>query len=363
MIENKNPIPIKNLFYMLCYAWNVLSIKDDILVGTDNYNDAYNLLARVFSYGIGKLIRSGFHRSYIQKEEDLSTLKGKINIQESINRLSIKNNSLVCNYDEYSTNDIFNQILNYTITNLLKNPDVDKSIKSDLKKQKVFFVGIDEIAPTKSNRKKLVFNRNNVTYKLLISIAIMLYDNTTINEEDGKQTFKDFFREEHMHRVFELFILNFYTMHLPKKEYKVHAPKINWHIDEEMNEWDTLFDVDNSIGDRRTDIVVENKIKNVQFIIDAKYYKEMLVKSYKNEDVLTYRTNHLNQVRGYIIDSDFSGKKVGSLIYPSIKPDSAFEKGKIVKIMGSPIIFKTINLNTEWKNIEQDLLSFVHKVV
>ena len=32
MSEQKNPIPIKNLFYMLCYAWDVLAIKDDINV-------------------------------------------------------------------------------------------------------------------------------------------------------------------------------------------------------------------------------------------------------------------------------------------------------------------------------------------
>ena len=121
MSENKTTIPIKNLFYMLCYAWNVLSIKDEILVSSDDYGDAYNLLGRVFSYGIGKLIRSGFHRSYIQKEEELSTLRGKINVQESINRLSFQRRQLTCNYDEYSTNDIFNQILNYTIAALLRN--------------------------------------------------------------------------------------------------------------------------------------------------------------------------------------------------------------------------------------------------
>ena len=28
----KDPIPIQNLFYMLCYAWNVLSIKDAIRI-------------------------------------------------------------------------------------------------------------------------------------------------------------------------------------------------------------------------------------------------------------------------------------------------------------------------------------------
>lgn len=96
MSEKRNPIPIKNLFYMLCYAWNVLSIKDEILVGTDDYDDAYNILGRVFSFGIGKLIRSGFHRSYIQRKEERSILRGKVNVQESINRLSAQRKMLIC---------------------------------------------------------------------------------------------------------------------------------------------------------------------------------------------------------------------------------------------------------------------------
>ena len=62
MSSQKSPIPIKNLFYMLCYAWNVLAVKDDVRkVCGDDYDDAYNLLARIFSHGIDKLIRSGFY--------------------------------------------------------------------------------------------------------------------------------------------------------------------------------------------------------------------------------------------------------------------------------------------------------------
>ena len=49
MDRHDTPIPIKNLFYMLCYAWNVLAISDDISVGSDDYDDAYNLLASLFS--------------------------------------------------------------------------------------------------------------------------------------------------------------------------------------------------------------------------------------------------------------------------------------------------------------------------
>ncbi len=140
---------------MLCYAWNILSIKDDIKVDTDDYDNAYDLLARVFSFGIGKLIRSGFHRSYIEKTEELSTLRGKSSVLDSIEMMSMQRKRLMCTYDEYSQNDLFNQILNYTIASLLKNPEVSKDTKVTLKKQKVFFYGIDEKPPTKENRQKM----------------------------------------------------------------------------------------------------------------------------------------------------------------------------------------------------------------
>lgn len=361
MSEQNTPIPIKNLFYVLCYAWNVLAVMDDVKVGSDDFDDAYNLLSRVFSYGVGKIIRSGFHRSYVETSEELSTLRGKISIQESINALSMQRKKLICSYDEYSANDIFNQILKYTIDSLLKSPNVSSITKKELKKQDAFFSGIEARAPTKENRQKLVFNRNNVTYKLLINIAVMLYDNTVVNEEDGQNTFKDFFRQEQMHKVFELFILNFYRLHLDKKIYKVHAPKINWHITENAAEiWGGAFDVDTDPGDRRTDIVVENNRLNLQMIFDAKYYKNTFVTAYMNPDEQRIRTGHLNQVRGYLIDSDFAGNKVGALLYPMVNDD--LKRGTVHPIAGTPIIIKTINLNSEWRDIEQDMLDFILRI-
>jgi 5-methylcytosine-specific restriction enzyme subunit McrC len=361
MAENSAIIPIKNLFYMLCYAWNVLAVMDDVKVGTDDFDDAYNLLSRVFSFGIGKLIRSGFHRSYIEQTEELSTLRGKIQVQQSIIQLSQQRKSLICTYDEYSSDDIFNQILKYTMDSLLSNPNVSMTTKQQLKEQSFFFANISSNAPTKENRQKLVFNRNNLTYKLLINIAVMLHENTIVNEDTGQNTFKDFFRHEHMHKVFEMFILNFYALHLDKKEYRVHAPKINWHMEQDAADtWGEMFDVDDNPGDRRTDIVIENKKMNLQLIFDAKYYKKTFVGAYMNPNDLRARTAHLNQLRSYLIDSDYSGNKVGALLYPMVNND--LNRGKVFPIEGTTIIIKTINLNTDWKNIEQDLLDFVKKI-
>lgn len=360
MSGSKSPIPIRNLFYMLCYAWNVLAVADDIKVGSDDFEDAYNLLSRVFSYGIGKLIRSGFHRSYIENTEELSTLRGKIEVQESMSRLTAQRKKLICTYDEYSTNDLFNQILKYTMESIIRNPNVDAVTKKNLKKQIVFFEGIDAVPPTKTNRQKLIFNRNNVTYKLLINIAVMLYDNTMVSDEDGSSTFKDFFREEQMHKVFELFILNFYKINLDRSKYRVHAPKINWHLEEDATDiWGDYFMVAGSPGDRRTDIVLENKELDLQLIFDAKYYKNTFVNAYMNSEDEHVRAGHLNQLRGYLLDSDFKGGKMGALIYPMVNND--LSQGVLYPIMRSNILVKTINLNTDWRTIEGDLIEFVHK--
>jgi 5-methylcytosine-specific restriction enzyme subunit McrC len=361
-MENKKlPIPIKNIFYMLCYAWNVLSIKNDIMVGTDNFDDAYNLLARIFAHGNAKLIKSGFHRSYIEQNDDLGTVRGKINLKENFKNMLTRNGLCNCNYDEYSTNDVFNRIIKYTMNSLIRNKFVNKETKQTLKKQLLFFADIEESAPTKENMSKIVFNRNNTIYRLLINVALMIHENTIVNEESGKNAFKDFFREEQMQKVFELFILNFYDVNLDKTTYKVHAPKINWHIEENAKDtWDGIFDVATTLTDRRTDIVVENKKLKTQFIMDAKYYQKTFVEAYMSPTDERVRTTHLNQIRGYIIDSEYEGEKFGALLYPMTNND--IKKGTIFPIQGSNVIVKTLNLNDDWSEIEKDLIEFVHKV-
>jgi len=361
MSVKKSVIPINNLFYMLCYAWNLLSIKDTIKVDRDEFKDAYSLLARIFSHGVAKLIKSGFYKTYIENQDELSAIKGKINIQQSLTPRNTINKKLVCEFDDYSVDNHFNQILHFTIILLLKNPEVDNKIKGALRKQRIYFRDVGQIAPEKNVIRQLRFDRNNTIYKMLISVAVLIYENTMVNEEDGSTMFKDFFREEQMQKVFEMFILNFYAVNLDSSVYHVHAPKIKWHIDEDADEkWGSVFDVVENPGDRRTDIVVENNEIHLQCIIDAKFYQTTFVSAYMNAGDCRLRTGHLNQVRGYILDSEYTGHKVGALIYPMVNDD--LSKGQANSIQGANIIAKTINLADSWQNIEKDLIEFLHKL-
>ena len=85
-----------------------------------------------------------------------------------------------------------------------------------------------------------------------------------------------------------------------------------------------------------------------------------MLKKYYSENELTYRASHVNQVRGYMIDSDYNWKKYGALLYPAL--NIKFSKGKIIRITGTPIIIKTIDLNRDWKDLKADLLNFINKI-
>ena len=162
---SKETIPIKNLFYMLCYAWNVLSIKDSINVSSENIKDSYNLLGRIFSYCVGKLIRQGFHRCYITTEDELATLKGKVLLSNTINKSSMVKKKLCCQFDEFTANNLFNQIVKYTLSSLIKNPTIDNSIKKDIKSK----LSILQIS-VKQNRIKIIYKNYDL-------IEIILYTN------------------------------------------------------------------------------------------------------------------------------------------------------------------------------------------
>lgn len=354
-------IPIKNIFIMLCYAWNVLAVKDTVKLEEERFTDVYNLLGRLLVFGTTKVIRQGINKSFVDQSETMTTVRGKLDLNETLKLRMRHQMRCSCNFEDFSKNNSFNQIVKYTLISSIHNETMNPSLKKDIKSLLVYFGDIDCLVPTKEVISQLRFNRNNQYYKMLISICVMLYKSTIVNEQTGKNTFKDFFREEEMQRVYELFILNFYAANLPKRRYTVHAPKIKWHLDNDRFAWETAFEVETSPGDRRTDIVVENRELNYQFIIDAKYYHNMLVKKYHSEDATAYRTSHINQIRGYILDSVFPGEKCGALLYPTVYSDR-YDKGTMIPLEDAPIIMKTLNLNKPWQDIEADLLGLIHNI-
>lgn len=347
---NESPkIPIKNIYYMLCYAWNVLEQSDNVLLGSEKFDNIYNLFARIYINGTSSLIKRGFNRYYIQKNREISTLKGKINISDSIKTQSFHHGSMVCQFDEFSKNIKLNQIIKTTINILIKSPQLDADLKSKLLKIRVHFSDIEDIRLSKELFYSLRYNRNNNHYRMLINISELIYQGLITNEEHDEFSFSDFVRDNQMARLYEKFVLNFYKTHLDEAIYNVHAPKIKWNLDEEISDKELSL-----LPEMRTDIVIENKVRNTQLIIDTKYYAQTLVSS-NWADIEKIRTAHLFQILAYVNNSNFLGEIKGILLYPTVEK----EINANYPILGKSIGIRTLNLNSEWEDISDRLLSFL----
>jgi len=342
-------IPVKNIYYMLCYAWNILEQSDSIFLGSEKFDNIYNLFARIYINGTSSLIKRGLNRYYIQENETISTLKGKINISDSIGEQTFYNGRMICQYDNFSKDIKLNQIVKTTINILIKSTKLDTDLRNKLLKLRVYFSDIQDIKFSKALFSALRYNRNNCHYRMLINISQLIYQGLITNEADNEFAFSDFVRDKQMSKLYEKFVLNFYRKHLDETIYNVHAPKLKWNLDEEISEEDLSL-----LPEMRTDIVIENKVENTQLIIDTKYYAQTLVSS-NWTDIEKVRTGHLFQILAYVNNSDFKGDVKGMLLYPTIEK----EINANFPILGKSIGIRTLNLDAEWKDISDRLLSLV----
>src|SRR5689334_4123821 len=61
-----SPIPIQNIYYLLCYAWNRLDEKDIVDVSSLMSTQLVDLFAKVLISGTHHLVRRGFDRGYLE---------------------------------------------------------------------------------------------------------------------------------------------------------------------------------------------------------------------------------------------------------------------------------------------------------
>ena len=83
MIKDRS-IQIKNIYYMLTYAFQVLKQTNYEEISSENFDNIGDLFAAILAKGLAQQLKQGLYREYITINEDLSTLRGKVDITSSI---------------------------------------------------------------------------------------------------------------------------------------------------------------------------------------------------------------------------------------------------------------------------------------
>lgn len=345
MTEDKG-ILIRNIYYMLAYAFQELKQNNYAEIEGESFEDIYDLFAEILSRGISFQLKQGLYREYVSHNESLLTIRGKINMGETIRNRMQNNQQINCDYDELSENNVFNQILVTTTHVLLKHSDIKTETKMKLKKLMLFFQNVDSIDLHTIRWNSLRFDRNNRNYRMLIYICYFIVKEWLMTTEEGKLKMREF-SDDHMCRLFEKFVLEYYKKHHP--EFKPEAKQIEWNIIKEQTDTSVLPIM-------QTDILLTKGERTL--IIDTKYYSKILQQQFGKE---TIRNSHLYQIRTYVdeYDREHHYNVDGMLLYAKTTKDD-FDDATINHSNGYSLFIRTLDLNTNFEGIKKRLESFVN---
>jgi 5-methylcytosine-specific restriction enzyme subunit McrC len=338
-------IPIQNIYYLLCYAWDKLEEKEIIDAKPIDSTSLADLFVTVLINGTNHLLKRGFDRGYVPQHEWTGRPRGRICFQEAIRTNATRTNRLPCEFDELSYNILHNQILKATMRRLIRAQDLATESTEGLAQLCRLFSDIEDIELTGRMFGRVQLYRNNQFYDFLLKVCELIYRNLLVSEKSGSSKFMDFVRDEQQMRIlFENFVRSFYRIHT---DYKVKREDIYWR-------W-TAADKDaaDSLPKMQTDISLTSAARKI--IIDCKFTPKATQHHYEAE---TLRSSHLFQINAYLTNLS-EGKLTETcemmLLYPTV--NSPFSRDYMDK--QHKIRIRTINLNQDWQGIHKDLLALV----
>jgi 5-methylcytosine-specific restriction enzyme subunit McrC len=250
-----NPkVPIKNLLGMLEYAYNLKSFNFlQGLVNCDSLEDFYNHLAYTLAEKILARCRKGLYRDYIPKTERLAYVRGRINLQQTIQKpWDVK---LKCQYDEHTADVLENKILLWTIFNIGHSGFCLERVSLIVRKVYHALQGLVNLQFCKpENCINRQYNRLNSDYEELHYLCRFFLENTSPSHKNGENKTLPFL--VNMHRLYELFVAEWLKRHLPKNFFI--------KLQERINIGDNLY--------FQPDLIIyESSNSQPRYILDTKY--------------------------------------------------------------------------------------------
>jgi 5-methylcytosine-specific restriction enzyme subunit McrC len=344
-------IPVGNIYYLLIYAWNMLSEADVVDVDPSGEVRLINLFARILNRGTDQAIRRGLDRGYVPLTESIPGIRGKLNISASVKSGVMGMSRMVCEFDEFTHNIIHNRIVKSTLGRLLCAKDLDNGLREEVVATLRRLVDIDDIALTSHVFRSVQLNRNNRFYFFLMRICRLIHDKLMIDPLSGESKFRKFTEDPiEMRHLFERFVRGFYRHE--QSRFDVGRENFVWQqtggASASIKKLPRMT-TDVSLTDGRRKIIFETKFVPQVF----QMYREKR----------TVRSSHLYQLFAYLqnlaIKSGDGVECEGILLYPMTDEKVDFR----FRVQNHWIRVCTVDLTQHWSKIRENLLQLLEPLI
>jgi len=343
-------VPVRNLWHMLLYAWNLASVSYPWLAGVEDAPTLDVLFADILVKGVRRQLRRGLGRAYKTQAQTLRGIRGRIDFTGSLKRLTFANGQAHCHFQEFSVNVPRNQIIRSTLAMLARDGafGIPQTGTEDLRHNMRRLVrdldGIDLVQDPLELIGRQHLGRNDTEYRIMLNVCEMAWRHRMPTESSGAKSMSALDRAlMTLHDVYERFVSNFYRLRLQ-----------GWNIGSQVHMSWNAEQSSPLLPGLQPDLRFRHHETGRLVILDTKFTPNIVITSRSGKDV--FNSSHLYQIYAYLRSqehlSDIHRSATGILLYPT----ADLELDDTVILQGHPIRIVTINLAQPWPDIEEGLL-------
>lgn len=336
-------IVIRNLYVMMAYAFGSIHSTGRDRLTAERFDTLHDLMAEILIRGVGSQVKRGLHRDYRRQADELTTVRGRIDVTRTVATRSLVRGRLVCEFDEYELDTLHNRILKCVMVLLIRRGDVSRARKDALRRLLPFLDTVTQIAPTSIRWDQLIFTRSTASYRMLMGTCELVIRGLLPTEESGSNSLLSWVADEAMSSLYERFLREYYRTHHP--ELSPAASPVEWDLE------DGNASGVSQLPAMRTDITLRGR--QHKLIIDAKYYGSTFrTGQYGKESI---DSANLYQILAYTKNADVrrDGSASGMLLYARTTAD--VQPDLDVVIQGNRIGARTLDLNLPWEHLRRQL--------
>lgn len=274
--EDERSIILKNLIFMLSYTKKLdIKTNDNAKLSTEK-NPFIEILIREFATSLFESLKRFTPKRYVREEENLNYLKGKIKFSENIRYNCTNQAKFYCEYDEFSENNLLNQLFLFVST-CLYNISNSSYNKKTLKFIINYYSDISFVRFDKFKVRKIKLTRNQELFKKPFKLAKMFVEQTCVDLSKNK--FENITLVWDMNKLFEEFV------------YEILKRQTSLSVSAQKGKR-LLKNVDSKIRNTYVDILIT---KPQKIVVDTKYKELQSIKDFDNKDafqVITYCLLH-----------------------------------------------------------------------
>lgn len=340
-------IPVRNVYQMLSYALELMDEQTYRGFDAEEYDNAADLCADILCRGVETRIKRGLRHDYHPARGELSTVRGRIDISESLRPGIRASRHLVCEYDDFTADERLNRILKATME-LLVRADISDERRKRLRVLLRLFEPIASIDIRRIEWRRGL-DRVDRSYRTLINLCRLVVEGLIQTDGSDGMTLMGFFDEDAMNRLYERFILNYYRCEMPWTH--ASAKHIAWALDSGSGM--------SRLPQMRSDVFLDTSDRAL--IIDAKYYTHAMQTNYGKR---TIHSGNLYQMFTYVKNTEArlrgTGRTVsGMLLYARTNendlPDDEYHMD------GNLICVRTLDLDRKFDQVTADLRSIAER--